>query len=103
MIGLHLGAEGLSLRRDLLRPELRAGEARIRRRLAGICSTDLELVKGYAGFQGVLGHEFVGEVEESPDAPEWVGRRVVGTINLACRDCPVCHGSALRLTITRFG
>lgn len=93
MLGLHLGVDGLSLRRDLPRPELRAGEARIRRRLAGICSTDLELVKGYAGFQGVLGHEFVGEVEESPDAPDWVGRRVVGTINLACRKCPVCHGS----------
>lgn len=106
MVGLHLGPDGLASRRDLPRPELadadtgegaegmpELGEARLRMRLAGICSTDLELVKGYAGFQGILGHEFVADVEEAPEALEWVGRRVVGTINLACRRCPVCLGS----------
>lgn len=93
MLGLHLGDEGLRLRHDLPRPRPGAGEARIRLLLAGVCATDLELVKGYAGFRGVLGHELVGVVEEAPDAPEWVGRRVVGSINLACRECEVCHRS----------
>jgi len=68
-------------------------EALIRVSLAGICSTDLELVKGYAGgFNGILGHEFVGVVEQvGPQAPtEWLGRRVVGSINLGCGRCPVC-------------
>jgi threonine dehydrogenase-like Zn-dependent dehydrogenase len=58
--------------------------------LAGICSTDLEIVKGYTGFKGILGHEFVGVVEESPSEPAWIGRRVVGAINLGCRRCSVC-------------
>lgn len=93
MLGLHLGDEGLRLRHDLPRPRPGTGEARIRLLLAGVCATDLELVKGYAGFRGVLGHEFVGVVEEAPEAPEWVGRRVVGSINLACRECEVCHRS----------
>jgi threonine dehydrogenase-like Zn-dependent dehydrogenase len=59
---------------------------------AGICNTDLELVKGYMGFSGVLGHEFAGVVERGPD--DWAGRRVAGEINLACYDCGVCHGGA---------
>jgi threonine dehydrogenase-like Zn-dependent dehydrogenase len=64
----------------------------IRVRLAGICTTDLEIVKGYVpGFRGVLGHEFVGEVVSAPDAA-WHGRRVVGGINLGCGVCPVCVG-----------
>lgn len=67
----------------------RPGEARIRLRLGGICATDLELVRGYMDFRGVLGHEWVGTVEESPD-PAWVGRRVVGDINCPCRRCPTC-------------
>lgn len=67
----------------------RAGEARVRVSLAGICATDLELVKGYLGFQGVLGHEFVGVVEDAPDRA-WIGRRVVGDINACCGACPTC-------------
>jgi alcohol dehydrogenase len=55
---------------------------RVRVRLAGICNTDLELLRGYYGFAGIAGHEFVGEVE---------GRRVVGEINLACGKCPWCQ------------
>ena len=57
----------------------------IRPTLVGVCKTDLELVKGYMGFQGVLGHEFVGVVEECSDS-EWVGKRVVGEINCSPRD-----------------
>ena len=60
-------------------------------RLAGICNTDLELVRGYLGFRGVLGHEFVGEVVQAADAT-WLGQRVVGDINAACRsqECAAC-------------
>jgi alcohol dehydrogenase len=67
------------------------GEALIRVRLAGICNTDLELLRGYMGFRGVLGHEFVGEVVQASDAA-WLGRRVVGDINAACRSqqCEAC-------------
>lgn len=73
-------------------PEPGEQEALIRVSLAGICSTDLEIVRGYGAFQGVLGHEFVGVVERtgSADNAEWIGRRVVGTINLGCRRCPIC-------------
>jgi alcohol dehydrogenase len=67
----------------------RPGEARVRVRLAGVCATDIELCKGYMGFEGVLGHEWVGEVEWAPD-PAWVGRRVVGDINVPCGDCATC-------------
>lgn len=66
-----------------------SGEVLVRVRLAGICNTDLELVRGYMVFQGVLGHEFVGEVVQGP--PAWVGRRVVGDINAACYTCPTCR------------
>jgi len=68
---------------------LAAGEALVRVRRAGICRTDLELAKGYMGFEGVLGHEFVGQVEQHPD-PAWIGRRVAGEINLGCGHCEFC-------------
>jgi len=58
--------------------------------LAGICNTDLEITQGYMGFHGVLGHEFVGLVEQAED-PSWVGQRVVGEINCACEACPTCR------------
>lgn len=74
---------------DWPRPQPSESEALIRLSVAGICATDLEIVKGYAGFSGVLGHEFVGVVEQCA-VTEWLGRRVVGTINLGCRTCPVC-------------
>lgn len=69
----------------------KAGEALIRVRRAGICSTDLELVKGYYPYTGVLGHEFVGEVVTAED-PAWVGQRVVGDINVVCGECEQCLG-----------
>ena len=81
---------GLLYEPELPDPLLPPGEALIRVRLAGICNTDLELVRGYLDFRGVLGHEFVGEVVESED-PDLVGQRVVGDINAACYRCETCR------------
>ncbi|MBI4750413.1 MAG: alcohol dehydrogenase catalytic domain-containing protein [Acidobacteria bacterium] len=66
------------------------GTALIRMTRAGICATDLAITRGYASFSGTLGHEFVGIIEESPD-PEWIGKRVVGNINIGCGNCRECH------------
>lgn len=71
------------------------GEAVVRVIQAGICATDLQLVQGYMGFQGVPGHEFVGIVDDAPHHPDLVGKRVVGEINAACRVCPVCQAGRL--------
>jgi len=68
---------------------VRDGEVLVRILLSGICGTDLELVRGYYPYTGVLGHEFVGRVVSAPDA-SWVGRRVVGEINAACGSCDAC-------------
>src|SRR5687767_1435320 len=65
------------------------GECVVRVRQAGVCATDLEIVKGYMGFRGVLGHEFVGEVIQSP-VKELIGQRVVGEINAVCGRCDLC-------------
>jgi threonine dehydrogenase-like Zn-dependent dehydrogenase len=89
--GLWLEDRVLRLREDLPVPRPPAGEALVRVRLAGVCNTDLELVRGYYPYTGVPGHEFVGRVEQAPSAPEWVGRRVVGEINAACSECPSCR------------
>ncbi|MDQ2746257.1 MAG: alcohol dehydrogenase catalytic domain-containing protein [Acidobacteriota bacterium] len=67
-----------------------AGEALIRVLKSGICNTDLEIVKGYAGFSGTLGHEFVGVVEASDDV-NLIGKRVVGEINAGCGECEKCR------------
>jgi len=69
-------------------PKPSLDEALVRVSLAGVCRTDLELVRGYMGFRGVLGHEFVGRVLDGPG--EWRGQRVVGEINFACGRCPTC-------------
>ena len=76
-------------------PNPRKGEALIRILKAGICATDMQLIQGYMGFQGVLGHEFVGMVEHCPERPDLINRRVVGEINLACRQCPTCLAGRL--------
>src|ERR1051325_7338196 len=68
----------------------RAGEALVRVTLAGVCNTDLEIARGYAGFEGTLGHEFVGVVESAPGAPALVGGGVVGEINAGCGACELC-------------
>jgi threonine dehydrogenase-like Zn-dependent dehydrogenase len=65
--------------------------ALVRVRFAGICFTDLQIFKGYMGFRGVPGHEFVGQVEEGPEP--LVGKRVVGEINFACGKCEFCQRS----------
>jgi 2-desacetyl-2-hydroxyethyl bacteriochlorophyllide A dehydrogenase len=84
---LWLEDQRLSVR-DVDRPDDR-GEALVRVRLSGVCGTDLGLARGYYPFTGVIGHEFVGDVVESPD-PSWVGTRVVGEINAACGHCEAC-------------
>ena len=88
------GAESVdrvTLRDDYPMPAQRAGESLIRVRLAGVCGTDLEMTRGYMGFNGIPGHEFVGEVVSS--APHLAGRRVVGEINAACGDCDFCRAN----------
>lgn len=71
-------------------------EALIRVVKSGICNTDLEIVRGYAGFEGTIGHEFVGVVEECADSPELVGKRVVGEINAGCGVCRRCKAGDSR-------
>ncbi len=90
MHGLWLQERQISYRSDLPVPEVQPGMALIRLRLAGICSTDLEMVRGYYPFTGVPGHEFVGEVVEAPGNEIWIGERVVGEINIVCGECPTC-------------
>ena len=75
--------------REVEQPRRRAGEALIRVTFAAICGTDREILKGYSGFRGILGHEFVGRVVECDDE-EWQGRRVVGEINVSCGECRWC-------------
>ena len=83
---------GLSYCPDIPKPNVGADQALIRLKLAGICATDLELVKGYADFTGILGHEFVGVVEavDNPEHQQWLNRRVVGSINIGCNHCDIC-------------
>jgi threonine dehydrogenase-like Zn-dependent dehydrogenase len=87
MKALHFDGKNLELVKDY--PIPKKGETLVRVRLAGICGTDLEILQGYASFNGVLGHEFVGVVEESDD-PNLVGKRVVGEINAGCGECNYC-------------
>ncbi len=75
--------------RQQARPRRPEGFALIRLLYGGICNTDIELQRGYYGFRGTPGHEFVGEVVEADDQ-SWVGQRVVGEINLACGKCAWC-------------
>src|SRR5579872_2310846 len=89
----------LTLEKNYPQPELQTGEALIRVLMAGICNTDLEIVRGYMGFQGILGHEFVGIVEAVHEGSgatpltSLIGKRVVGEINAACHraDCFYCQ------------
>ncbi len=88
MRALALSDSGLIYTPDWPTPVLQTGQVRLKIRRAGICNTDLELIKGYLNFQGVLGHEFAAEVIEG--SPEWLGARVVGEINVACGACDLC-------------
>ena len=76
----------LTYQQDYPEPRPREGEVLVRVECAGVCETDLQLIKGYMGFRGVLGHEFVGVAESGP----LQGRRVVGEINCACGVCATC-------------
>ena len=91
MHALWLEDQKISFRRDVPRPVPDQETALIRVLIAGICATDLEMVKGYYPFTGVPGHEFVGIVESAPAGPAWVGKRVVGEINISCGQCPPCR------------
>jgi threonine dehydrogenase-like Zn-dependent dehydrogenase len=81
--------QALSFRPRHPEPPAGEGDTLVRVRQAGICATDLEITRGYMGFTGVLGHEFVGEVVQSPDK-DLVGQRVVGEINIVCGRCDLC-------------
>jgi threonine dehydrogenase-like Zn-dependent dehydrogenase len=81
---------GKTTLREIPKPAPLAGEVLIKVHLAGICSTDLEIIKGYAGFSGVIGHEFVGTVVHGPAA--LMQKRVVGEINCVCGKCDMCTG-----------
>ena len=85
--------EGLTIKNDYNKPIPQKGEALIRVKLAGVCNTDAEIVKGYMGYNGILGHEFVGIVEDvNSEDKSLVGKRVVAEISYGCNDpeCPWC-------------
>ncbi len=88
MKGIWLEEQKLELKNDLPIPETPPGETLVKVLRAGICNTDLELLRGYYPYQGILGHEFVGLVERGPE--HLVNRRVVGEINAACGRCRFC-------------
>src|SRR5438876_2791443 len=93
MLQVHLESKRVAVRNASL-PRTPAGFARIRMLAAGICSTDLELQRGYYGFSGTPGHEFAGQVVAVNGSQEeqsnWLGQRVAGEINLACGHCDWC-------------
>ena len=82
--------DGRATVREVRRPAPRPGFALVRVIASGICNTDLELRRGYHSFRGIPGHEFVGRVE-GPAGSVWLGKRVVGEINLACGHCDWCR------------
>jgi len=86
MRAVVLTGDAVALEKERARPTPREGEVVVRVLRAGACETDLQLIRGYMGFNGVLGHEFVGVPEEGP----YAGQRVVGEINCSCRACPTC-------------
>lgn len=95
MRGLWLDHQPI-LRDDIPVPRPASGEALVQVSLAGVCATDLQLLRGYYPFQGILGHEFVGRIVAAPTAPQRVGERVVGEINLACGHCTLCRQGLAR-------
>lgn len=87
MKALQLQGTQFQVRDDYPVPKPGPGEILVRVIRAGICETDLQLIKGYMGFEGILGHEFVGVAQSG----EFAGQRVVGEINCSCYDCGMCH------------
>jgi len=99
MIAVHFESRRASIRK-IGRPRRPDGYAVIRLLYGGICNTDIELLRGYYGFTGIPGHEFVGEIVASSTAG-LLGKRVVGEINLACRRCDWCKRGLGRHCPTR--
>ncbi|GJM22433.1 MAG: alcohol dehydrogenase [Planctomycetota bacterium] len=97
MRALVLDAQGARVRSDLPEPEARADHVRVKVSVVGVCATDLALARGYMGFRGVPGHEFVGEALSGPLA----GQRVVGEINAGCGRCARCNAGDPRHCATR--
>lgn len=89
--GLYFSSSSLVLKTFPI-PQIREDEALVKVLIAGICSTDLHLMDGYYDFNGMLGHEFVGLVEQCFET-SWIGKRVVGEINLVCKGCEECLAS----------
>src|SRR5215210_1087337 len=88
MKALRVDKKNLAVK-EVDKPE-RGAEAIVRVLLSGICNTDLEIARGYAGFKGTIGHELVGIVEETAD-DSMLGQRVVGEINAGCGSCELCR------------
>jgi threonine dehydrogenase-like Zn-dependent dehydrogenase len=99
MRALRVG-DGTTSLVEIPAPEPR-GEALVRVVLSGICNTDLEIARGYAGFRGTIGHEFVGVVEDPGGGAIARGRRVVGEINAGCGECARCASGDPRHCATR--
>jgi threonine dehydrogenase-like Zn-dependent dehydrogenase len=98
MLALRVQKKNLAVK-NVVKPD-QPDEALVRVLLSGICNTDLEIARGYAGFNGTIGHEFVGVVEESSDR-KLVGRRVVGEINAGCGNCDLCRAGDSRHCASR--
>ena len=91
---------GVELVNNLLPPVPKPAESLVKVTMAGICRTDLELTKGYMGFEGILGHEFAGIVD-SPNSRWPQGTRVTGEINAGCGNCEWCRKGLERHCPTR--
>ena len=100
MRALRVVGDGTASLAEIAAPEPR-GEALVRVVLSGICNTDLELARGYAGFRGTIGHEWVGVVEDPGGGPLARGQRVVGEINAGCGSCARCAAGDPRHCPTR--
>ena len=91
MKGIYYDGKDALYRENLPMPVCGANESLVKIHLAAVCNTDKEVRKGYKpDFTGVMGHEFVGEVVDSPDK-SWIGKRVVGELNAACGKCIYCR------------
>ena len=99
MRALHWDGQNLRVQGQYHTPHASDERALVRVRLAGVCSTDLQILKGYMGFTGVPGHEFVGEVTEGPG--DLSGKRIVGEINFGCGICAACLSGLKRHCPTR--